>query len=100
VTTVTPRRSTAVAKAAQRKRLLMARYLGWAQGTPSRPSAIGPAAEKAAHDSLLAAAPYGYRLLQPSGTGVSAMLGAHLPGPLDDGAIFTRRAFRRRTSPG
>jgi hypothetical protein len=27
-------RSTAIAKAAQRKRLLLARYLGWAQGTP------------------------------------------------------------------
>lgn len=38
------RLATAIAKAAQGKRLLLARYLGWAQGTPARPGIRPPAA--------------------------------------------------------
>jgi hypothetical protein len=96
--TTAPRRTTAIEKAARRKRLLLARYLGWAEGTPSRPGIIGPAAERAAAASLTLAAPYGYRLLQPSGAGVTEMLGETLPGPLDNAAIYT--ALNDDGSPG
>lgn len=98
VVSTVPRRATAIAKAAQRKRLLLTRYLGWAQGTPSRPGIVGPAAERATHASLVAAAPYGYRLLQPDGRGVVEILGTTLTGPLDNAAIYT--ALNDDGSPG
>jgi hypothetical protein len=81
--------TTVVERAAARKRLLLARYLGWAQGTPSRPGIIGPAAERVTHASLLAAAPLGYRLANPAGGGVTEFLGVRLNGPLDNAAFLT-----------
>lgn len=39
-------RRAAIANASQRKRLLLARYLGWAQGTDARAGLIGPAGER------------------------------------------------------
>ena len=81
--------TTVVERAAARKRLLLARYLGWAQGTPSRPGIIGPAAERVTHASLLAAAPLGYRLINPGGRGVTEFLGVRLNGPLDNAAFLT-----------
>ena len=81
--------ATVVQRAAARKRLLLARYFGWAQGTPSRPGIIGPAAEQVTHASLIEAAPYGYRLANPTGRGVAEFLGVRLRGPLDNAAILT-----------
>ena len=81
------RRATAIAKAARRKRVLLARYLGWAQGTPSRPGIIGPAAERVVHESLKETATF--RLVNPAGGQVSAFLGYKLNGPLDNAVIFT-----------
>jgi hypothetical protein len=82
------RRQTAINKAVSRKSLLLARYLGWASGTATRKSVIGPAAEKVTHSSLLAAAPYGYRVLRPDGAEVAELLGVPLRGPLDNAAMY------------
>lgn len=82
--------SKATDRAAARKRLLAARYLGWAQGTPSRPGITGPAAEQVVHASSLAAAPYGFALANPAGPGVETFLGLQVPiGPLDGGLLHT-----------
>ncbi len=83
----TTRRQTAIARAASRKRILTARYLGWAQGTPSRPGVIGPAGERVVHDSLKESATF--RLVNPSGGQVSNLLGYALDGPLDHAIILT-----------
>lgn len=84
------RNRTAVAAAAGRKRLLLTRYLGWSQGTPTRPGITGPAAEHVVHSSLLRAAPYGYRLMEPDGRPVGTFLGRPVPiGPLDNGALYS-----------
>jgi hypothetical protein len=83
-------RVTAITRAAQRKRLLMSRYLGWAQGTPARPGIVGPAAERVVRASLLAVAPHGYRLVPPTGGHADMFLGDPVPiGPLDAAAICT-----------
>jgi hypothetical protein len=76
------RRGTVIAKAAARKRLLYARYLGWA-GTTARyeHGQIGPAGEQAVRGGILAAGS-----LQPAqydAGPVSQLLGVDLPGPLD-----------------
>src|ERR1022692_1789673 len=81
------RRKTAVARAASRKRILTARYMGWAQGTPSRPGIIGPAAERVVHESLKESATF--RLINPAGGQVSRFLGYTLDGPLDHAVILT-----------
>jgi len=81
------RRRTAIAKASQRKRILLARYLGWAQGTPSRPGIIGPAAERVVHESLKETGTF--RLVNPSSGQVSNFLGCKIDGPLDHAVIFT-----------
>jgi hypothetical protein len=83
----TSRRQTAIARAASRKRILTARYLGWAQGTPSRPGVVGPAGERAVHESLKESATF--RLLNPAGGHVSSLLGYPLDGPLDHAVILT-----------
>jgi hypothetical protein len=83
----TSRRKTAIAHASSRKRILTARYLSWAQGTPSRPGVIGPAAEQVVHESLKESATY--RLVNPSGGQVSKFLGYALDGPLDNAVILT-----------
>jgi hypothetical protein len=83
-------RLTLIRRAAQRKRFLQARYQTWASGTPSQHGVIGPAAERVLHASLIAAAPYGYRLVRPEGGEVREVLGAAVPGgPLDNAAFFS-----------
>jgi hypothetical protein len=79
-----------VEKAIARKRLLGARYLGWASGSDSTPGVIGAAAEDVVHASLREAAPdVGYRLVNPKhGTVVSMGTGQLPGGPLDNGAFF------------
>lgn len=83
----TTRRQTAIERAASRKRILTARYLGWAQGTPSRPGVIGPAGERAVHESLKESATF--RLVNPVGGQVSRLLGYALDGPLDHAVFLT-----------
>jgi hypothetical protein len=84
------RNATAVERASARKRLLMSRYLGWAQGTPTRKAIIGPAAERALHEALVRASGHGYRLAKPDGGDVTEFLGDPVPiGSLDNAAIFT-----------
>ncbi|MDI9891707.1 hypothetical protein [Microbacterium sp. IEGM 1404] len=89
---VTAEPSKAAARVAGRKRLLLARYRTWA--TPGRdwnPSPVGSALERVVHASLLETAPYGYRLLNPSGGEVRDLLGARVPGgPLDSAAWLLR----------
>jgi hypothetical protein len=76
------RRATKIEKAAARKRLLYARYRGWAQGTVRHPKGlIGPAGEAAVRRALLRAG-----TLQPAAPDageVSELLGTRLPGPVD-----------------
>lgn len=88
VSTSAPKR--AVQAAAARKRLLHARYLGWAMGTKRYGEGIvGPGAEKVVHESLMAAAPSGYRVLEPQRGEVRQMFGLPVPGgPLDNGATL------------
>jgi hypothetical protein len=81
------RRATAVAKAAQRKRVLLARYLGWASGSRTRPGIIGPAAERVVHQPLKETATF--RMMRPAGGSVSEFLGCEIRGPLDSAVIFT-----------
>lgn len=81
-------RTRAISDAAARKRLLHARYLSWASGSPSTPGIIGPAGERIVHQALSAAAPTGYRLVNPAGSGqTTALFGQPVPvGPLDNAA--------------
>ncbi len=82
-------RETAFQEAAQRKRLLLARYLGWTQDQPKRRSPIGHAGEIVQHASLVAAAPAGYLLLKPEGEPVDTLFGNPVPGgSLDDAAFL------------
>jgi hypothetical protein len=86
VTTIQPTntrlRKTSTAKAAARKRLLQARYNGWAQGTKRHPHGlIGPAGEAALRSAILASG-----ALQPAASGAGEVIRLHgvtLPGPLD-----------------
>lgn len=86
-------RKTAFEQAAGRKRLLQARYLGWARASARGPNMIGAAGERVAHASLLRAAQagVGYRLLNPHPEGgqVAQVLGQAVPiGPVDDAAYL------------
>jgi hypothetical protein len=73
--------------ASARKRILTARYYGWARGTKSRMGRIGPAGEAALHTALREAAGAGYRLISP-GRQVDRLLGVPMVGPLDAAAHF------------
>lgn len=82
-------RETVFQEAAQRKRLLMARYLGWTEDRPKRRSPVGHAGEIVSHGSLLDAAPNGYKLVQPEGSPIENLFGAPVPGgALDDAAYL------------
>jgi hypothetical protein len=82
------RRTTAISRASQRKRILQARYLGWAEGTPSQKGLIGPAGEAATHASLIRAG--SFQLARPEGGTVAKFLGVDVPiGPLDNGLYFS-----------
>jgi hypothetical protein len=85
------KRKTAVDKAAQRKRLLQARYLSWTRATQKMPNAIGEAGERVVHSSLAeaAAAGVGYRLLKTGRDDVTQLFGQPVPGgPLDNAAYL------------
>jgi hypothetical protein len=70
--------------AAARKRLLYARYLGWAD------MYLGRSGEQVTHASLVAAAPAaGYRLFQPQGGEIRQLFGRPIAGgPLDNAATL------------
>lgn len=76
------RRATKIEKAAARKRLLYARYRGWAQGTVRHPKGlIGPAGEEAVRGAVTRAG-----TLQPAAPDageVAELLGTQLAGPVD-----------------
>jgi hypothetical protein len=76
--------------ATARKRLLAARYYGWAKGTQSRAGRFGPAGEKAVRDALIAASPSGYTVENP-GREVKNLLGVPMVGPLDAAAHYLVR---------
>lgn len=83
------KRKTVVDKAAQRKRLLQARYLSWTRASRKMPNAIGEAGERVVHASLAeaAAAGIGYRLLKTGRGDVAHLFGEVVPGgSLDDAA--------------
>jgi hypothetical protein len=75
-------RATKIAAVAARKRLLLARYNGWSQGTKRHPKGlVGPAGEEAVRRAIVESA-----ALQPAAAGadeVKELLGVRLPGPLD-----------------
>lgn len=80
-------RSDRIDRAAARKRLLFARYLGWATGTQRYPHGlIGPAGEAATRAGILAS---GAVIPYESGAGpVSQLMGVNLAGPLDSAGIM------------
>lgn len=79
-------RKRQIADAAARKRLLHARYSGWAKATASRGSLIGDAGERVAHASLVKAAPStGYRV-DPRVGAVDSVFGMPLDGGPADAA--------------
>lgn len=76
------RQKTKTAKAVGRKRLLLARYQGWSQGTVKDPHGlVGPAGEAAVRGAILKAA--ALQPHHPDAGEVSQLLGVRLPGPLD-----------------
>lgn len=78
------RRTTAIAKAARRKRLLYGRYLGWAQGDKRYPHGlVGPAGEQAVRSGLLESG--GIVPAAPAAGEVKQLLNITLSGPLDSG---------------
>lgn len=83
------RRRRAFEDAAKRKRLLQARYLGWAVGTTGRPGLFGPGGEQVLYRSLVEAARHGYRLVRPEGGHVGELFDEPVPiGPLDNVAFL------------
>lgn len=89
-------RKRAIADAAARKRLLHTRFMTWSSGSAATGSGvIGPAGETVVHAALTAAAPYGYRLFNPTDGQTSMVLGTTLSGPIDNGGILS--AFDHRT---
>lgn len=81
-------RARAVEEAAGRKRLLHARYRGWAKGTKTGSSLTGTALEAVVHESLRQAAPAaGWRLVNPARGEFGSIGGVQLPGPVDNGGF-------------
>lgn len=80
-------RSRLITDTAARKRLLVARWKSWARGSAHMPNLIGEGGEAVVHESLLAAGPYGYRVIQPTRGEITSLFGGVVPGgPLDNGA--------------
>ena len=94
------RKKRAIEQASSRKRLLYARYLGWAAGSPGHRGVVGPALEMVVQASLTSAAPFnGYRIENPEGGETSSLCGAHLPtgmGSLDNGFSYINWTDQRR----
>jgi hypothetical protein len=76
---------------AARKRLLYSRFLGWTRVSSDwNPAPIPAALERVVHSSLTAAAPHGYRLLNPAGGEVRTIFNQRVPGgPVDNAAFHT-----------
>lgn len=83
-----PDPTDAVQRRMARKRLLQARYEGWATGTETKLALVGQAGEDVVASSLAAAAPKaGYKLLPLGSDGLAEVHGVPVPyGPLDNGA--------------
>ena len=77
-------------RSAGRKRLLTARFHGWSAPTTEwGPAPLPQALERVIHASLTAAAPHGYRLLNPGGVGeVGRLFGQQIAGGAVDNAAF------------
>lgn len=76
------RRATAITAAARRKRLLYARYRGWALGTKRHPHGlVGPAGEEAVRTAILLSG--GMQPVHPDAGPVNQLLNVTLAGPLD-----------------
>lgn len=78
-------------KAAARKRLLYARYRGWAAGSQRQGAGVvGPASELVFHSAVAQVAAFvGYRFLHASGHQVDAVDDVPVPrGPLDNGLVL------------
>ncbi|MPZ66660.1 MAG: hypothetical protein GEU83_14505 [Pseudonocardiaceae bacterium] len=81
------RRATALDKAAARKRLLYARYSGWANATARHPRGLlGPAGEAATRSAIIASG--AMQPAQPGAGEVKAILGTTLRGPADSGGYM------------
>jgi hypothetical protein len=84
------RRTVAFERTAARKRLLHARYLGWALTTVGSVNLIGNAGERVAQRSLRDAQSAGYLIPHAEGTAVSRLFNDPVPGgPFDDVAYLT-----------
>ncbi|WP_344428996.1 hypothetical protein [Amycolatopsis minnesotensis] len=84
--------------AAARKRLLIARWKSWARGSKHMPNLIGSGGEAVVHQSLLASAPYGYRVLQPTRGEVATIFEQPVPGgALDNAAWLLTMDLRTQT---
>jgi hypothetical protein len=94
-------KTRAATDAAARKRLLVARWRSWSRATPHMPNLIGAGGEVVIHNSLLAAAPFGYRLVQPTRGEVATLYGEPVPGgPLDNAAWLSPMDQRTQTPTG
>lgn len=79
-------RGDRIDRAAARKRLLWARYLGWATGTKRHPHGlIGPAGEAATRAGIIASG--AVIPAAPDAKAVAQILGVNLAGPLDSAGI-------------
>ena len=79
-------RADKIDRAAARKRLLYARYLGWATGNRRHPKGlIGPAGEAAVRSAILQSGAVLPTL--PGAAAVARPLGVSLPGPLDSAGV-------------
>lgn len=87
---VTAGRKRVIERASARKRLLDARYLGWASGTERQEGLLGPTAERVVHRSILEAAPVpGFRLVNPVAGAAAEILGVAVRrGPLDNAVLY------------
>jgi hypothetical protein len=95
-------RERPTADAAARKRLLYARYLSWASGSPSAAGLIGPAGQRMVHRTLRDVSPeLGYKLEDSRIGDTSRFLDVEVPGgPLDNAAhLFLGEPSRRYSIP-
>lgn len=96
-------RKRATADAAARKRALIARLRSWSRASlaENMPNLVGKGGEAVVHNSLLAAAATGYRLVQPVRGEVSTLFGERVPGgPLDNAAWLSPMDVRAQTPTG
>lgn len=80
-------RATKIDRAAARKRILYARYTGWAQGTKRHPQGlIGPAGETATRSAIVASG--SLQPLTPGAAETASVLGVTLSGPVDSAGFM------------